>query len=277
MNYRLIAIDLDGTLLNSQHKIQATSLEALARARAQGVEVMIVTGRHHTAAEAYWHQLELTLPAICCNGSYVYDFKKDQALPNASPLSRDNVQQLLKLVRKHELHALIYLADEMACEEMSPYLPHLQNWAKTLPDLFQPGIICVESFESLIECASIVWKFSISNSNLAVMKAFVAEVQQRLGLVCQWSGTAHLDIMRAQTSKGRRLIDWVDHNAFSFDEVIAFGDQQNDLDMLQMAGFGVAMGNAIDELKDAADWVTGDNNSDGIASALNRFVFKKIN
>ena len=73
MTYRLIALDLDGTLLDSQLQIRPRTIEALKRAREQGVQAMIVTGRHHSAAYAYWHQLGLDLPTICCNGAYIYD------------------------------------------------------------------------------------------------------------------------------------------------------------------------------------------------------------
>src|SRR5664279_2812697 len=75
MTFQLVALDLDGTALDSHLQIRPATIEALQRARAQGVEVMLVTGRHHVATYAYWHQLGLELPAICCNGTYVYDFR----------------------------------------------------------------------------------------------------------------------------------------------------------------------------------------------------------
>ncbi|MEI7251174.1 HAD-IIB family hydrolase, partial [Pectobacterium versatile] len=86
MTYRVIALDLDGTLLNQQKKILPESLSALALARQQGIKVMIVTGRHHSAIHPFYQGLQLDTPAICCNGTYVYDYQQGQA-SHTNPLS----------------------------------------------------------------------------------------------------------------------------------------------------------------------------------------------
>ncbi|MDR3413379.1 MAG: HAD hydrolase family protein, partial [Formivibrio sp.] len=72
MSYRVIALDLDGTLLDGSNQIREDSLVALNLSRAKGMQVVLVTGRHHVATYPYYHQLELDLPALCCNGTYAY-------------------------------------------------------------------------------------------------------------------------------------------------------------------------------------------------------------
>ncbi|KLU19670.1 pyridoxal phosphate phosphatase, partial [Proteus mirabilis] len=74
MSYRVIALDLDGTLLDDQKRILPESLEALNLARKAGVKVLIVTGRHHVAIHPFYQALDLDTPAICCNGTYLYDY-----------------------------------------------------------------------------------------------------------------------------------------------------------------------------------------------------------
>ena len=271
MKYRLIALDLDGTLLNSQLQIRKETIDALSRARAQGVQAMIVTGRHHVAAYAYWHQLGLELPAICCNGAYMYDYRARQPLAN-DPLTRDEARKLLKLVRKHAIDTMVYDKDFMAYEAVNKHLRAMLNWSATLPEAVRPRVEHVQSYEQLLENAETIWKFTSSCEDRAALAAYVEEIEQSLGLSCVWSGHNRLDIGHAGNSKGRRLAGWIAEQGIDPEEVIAFGDEQNDTEMLRLAGMGVAMGNSGHDIQACANWTTGSNDSNGIADALQRFV-----
>ena len=271
MTYRLVALDLDGTLLDSQLQIRAETIDALARLRAQGIQAMIVTGRHHIAAYPYWKELGLELPAICCNGAYVYDFANGRALAN-DPLTRDEARRLLALARQHAVYTMVYDHDFMAYESIDGHLRKLLNWAATLAPAVRPRIEKVESFERLIDNAETIWKFITAANDATSMRAFVDDVEQTLGLCCVWSGATRLDITHAGNSKGHRLTQWIAGQGIAAAEVIAFGDHQNDVEMLRMMGTGVAMGNSLPDVQACADWVTGSNDGSGIADALDRFV-----
>lgn len=271
MTYRLVALDLDGTLLDSQLQIRAETIDAIARLRAQGIEAMIVTGRHHIAAYPYWKQLGLELPAICCNGAYVYDFANDRPLAN-DPLTRDEARRLLALARRHAVYTMVYDRDFMAYETVDGHLRKLLNWAASLAPAVRPRIEKVESFERLVDSAQTIWKFITAADDAAAMRAFVDDVEQSLGLCCVWSGATRLDITHAGNSKGHRLTQWIAAQGIAAAEVIAFGDHQNDIEMLRMMGTGVAMGNSQADVQACADWVTGSNDGSGIADALDRFV-----
>jgi Cof subfamily protein (haloacid dehalogenase superfamily) len=271
MTYRLVALDLDGTLLDSQLQIRSETFVALARLRAQGIEAMIVTGRHHVAAYPYWHQLGLSLPAICCNGAYVYDFATSRPLAS-DPLTRNEARALLALSRQHAVYTIVYDRDFMAYETIDGQLRKMLNWSATLAPALRPRFEKVESFERLIESSQTIWKFISAADDPAAMRAFVADVEQSLGLCCVWSGATRLDITHGGNSKGRRLAEWIADKGIAPAEVIAFGDHQNDMEMLRMAGMGVAMGNSQADVQACADWVTGSNDDNGIADALHRFV-----
>ena len=271
MTYRLVALDLDGTLLDSQLQIRAETIEALSRLRAQGIQAMIVTGRHHVAAYPYWKELGLDLPAICCNGAYVYDFANGHPLAS-DPLTRDEARQLLALSRQHAVYTMVYDRDFMAYETVDGQLRKMLNWAATLAPAVRPRFEKVESFERLIDNAETIWKFISAADDPAAMRAFVADVEQSLGLCCVWSGATRLDITHGGNSKGHRLSQWIAAQGIAASEVIAFGDHQNDIEMLRMAGMGVAMGNSLADVQACADWVTGSNDGSGIADALDRFV-----
>lgn len=271
MKYRLVALDLDGTLLDSQLQIRNETIEALNQARAQGVLAMIVTGRHHVAAYPYWRQLGLELPAICCNGAYLYDYRARQPLAN-DPLTRQEARELLKLVRKHGIYSMVYDKNFMAYETINRHLQAILTWSATLPEEVRPHIEHVQSYEQLVESAETIWKFTAACDDFTAISAFVSEIEQSLGLSCVWSGQNRLDIGHAGNSKGHRLAGWIAEQGIAREEVIAFGDEQNDMEMLRMAGMGVAMGNSGQMIQACADWVTGGNDSNGIADALQRFV-----
>lgn len=271
MTYRLIALDLDGTLLDSQLQIRPRTIEALKRAREQGVQAMIVTGRHHSAAYAYWHQLGLDLPTICCNGAYIYDFKTGKALAG-DPFPSAEARTFLKLARAHPAHLMIYTETAMVYEQGDVPLPEgMGDWAARLPENLRPRLASVTSFNDLIDSQAVIWKFLAVPDNDKVMESLLNTANAQ-GFYCVRSGGNRIDISRAGNSKGKRLAEFIEQRGISPDQVIAFGDQDNDREMLQLAGLGVAMGNAHQDVRISADWVTGPNDDDGIGDALQRFV-----
>lgn len=271
MNYRLLALDLDGTLLDSRMLIRKETLAALELVRARGVQVMIVTGRHHVAAYPYWHQLGLDSPVICCNGAYVYDYRTRSIL-TGSPLSRRQATMLLELVREYRIFAMVYDDRSMAYETMNVRLANLLAWSETLHPELRPAIERVDSFERMVQEARAIWKFTTASDDSAALESFARDVEQRLGLECDWSGHQLLDITHTGNSKGHRLAQWIAEQGVAREEVLAIGDHHNDLTMLRLAGMGVAMGNGVAEIRACADWVTGSNDGDGIVDALQRFV-----
>ena len=271
MKYRLVALDLDGTLLDSSLQIRRQTIDALQRIRQQGVQVMIVTGRHHTAAHAYWHQLELELPAICCNGTYIYDYHKRRPLAG-NPLTRQEAGDLLAIFREHPVHAMVYVADAMTCEIDSPHLDGLRRWSASLPEAVRPRLELIDSFDRLINETETIWKFLAACEDSSALEAFEQAVGARREFACVRSAGNRVDIARGGNSKGQRLAEYIAQLGILPEEVIAFGDQNNDKEMLELAGLGVAMGNSRKEIRDCADWITGTNDSDGIADVLHRFV-----
>lgn len=271
MQYRLVALDLDGTLLNSRMQIQDETVEVLKLVREKGIQVMVVTGRHHVAAFAYWDQLGLELPAVCCNGAYLYDFRARRALL-ANPLSKVQAHQLLDIARRHGIYCMVYVDEVMAYEQTCDFLRRLMAWSAGLPERVRPALRQVDSFEALIDEADAIWKFATACDDAATMDEFVHEVQERMGLSCEASSRNRVDVAQTGNTKGARLAEWISSQGISLSEVIAFGDHHNDIDMLRVAGMGVAMGNADERVQSAANWVTGSNDGSGIADALQRFV-----
>ncbi|MEE3660447.1 pyridoxal phosphatase [Brenneria sp. g21c3] len=267
MAYRVIALDLDGTLLNQQKKILPESLAALAQARRQGVKVIIVTGRHHSAIHPFYQALQLDTPAICCNGTYIYDYLAAQA-SHANPMSAEQAKSVLKLLQRFDIHGLMYADDAMYYQDSTGHVARSQAWAASLPERQRPSLKQVDDLSRQADSSLAIWKFATHHENIPTLNDFADIVAQELGLACEWSWQDQVDIAQTGNSKGKLLRKWVEEQGLSMSEVIAFGDNFNDLSMLENAGLGVAMGNSADKVKAHADLVIGHNEEPGIAEVI---------
>ena len=267
MTSRVIALDLDGTLLTPTKTLLPSSLQALARAREAGFTPIIVTGRHHVAIHPFYQALALDTPAICCNGTYLYDYQAKKVI-EADPLPVDQALQLIDMLNEHKVHALMYIDDAMVYETPTGHVLRTLNWAQSLPPEQRPVFTQVDSLAQTAREVNAVWKFALTDEDSAKLNAFALEVEQQLGLECERSWHDQIDIARQGNSKGKRLAQWVASQGLSMQDVVAFGDNFNDISMLQAAGIGVAMGNAADEVKAHANVVIGDNTTDTIAEFI---------
>lgn len=269
MTSRVIALDLDGTLLTSKKTILPASLDALARAREAGYQVIVVTGRHHVAIHPFYQALALDTPAICCNGTYLHDYHAKKVL-EADPMPVDKALSLTNMLAEHDIHGLMYVDDAMLYERPTGHVIRTTNWAQSLPVEQRPVFTQVDSLAQAAREVQAVWKFALTDENIPKLQAFAQTVGQNLGLECEWSWHDQVDIARAGNSKGKRLAQWVAAQGLSMQDVIAFGDNYNDLSMLEAVGTGVAMGNAVEEVKARAKVVIGENETTSIADFINR-------
>lgn len=271
MSYRVIALDLDGTLLTPNKTILPESLEALARAQQAGVQVLIVTGRHHCAIHPFYQALQLTTPAICCNGTYLYDYQAQRVLA-ADPLEKSQAARVIEMLDQENIHGLLYVDDAMLYQEATGHVTRTLNWAQSLPEAQRPLFVQVPSLAQAAHDAQSIWKFALSHPDTRALQQFAERTERELGLACEWSWHDQVDIAQAGNSKGKRLAQWVADQGLSMQDVVAFGDNYNDLSMLEAAGTGVAMGNAVDEVKARANIVIGDNESTSIAE----FIYRQL-
>ena len=237
----LIALDLDGTLLTPKKTLLPSSIEALARAREAGYQLIIVTGRHHVAIHPFYQALALDTPAICCNGTYLYDYHAKTVL-EADPMPVNKALQLIEMLNEHHIHGLMYVDDAMVYEHPTGHVIRTSNWAQTLPPEQRPTFTQVASLAETAQQVNAVWKFALTHDDLPQLQHFGKHVEHELGLECEWSWHDQVDIARGGNSKGKRLTKWVEAQGWSMENVVAFGDNFNDISMLEAAGTGVAMG-----------------------------------
>ncbi|MFK9859239.1 pyridoxal phosphatase, partial [Klebsiella pneumoniae] len=162
MTTRVIALDLDGTLLTSKKTILPASLEALARAREAGYQVIVVTGRHHVAIHPFYQALALDTPAICCNGTYLYDYHAKKVLA-ADPMPVEQAVSLTAMLAKQQIHGLAYVDDAMLYEHPTGHVIRTRNWAQALPEDQRPVFAQVDSLAQAVREVNAVWKFALTD------------------------------------------------------------------------------------------------------------------
>lgn len=274
MNYQVLALDLDGTLLTPEKKILPASITALKNAREAGAKVVIVTGRHYVAIQPFYQALGLDTPAICCNGALLYDYQGNRVLAS-DPLQSEQANQLIDLLDSYNVHALMYADDAMIYQEATGHIIRTENWGRSLPESQRPVFRKVSSLRKAAHEVDSIWKFALTDTDIVKLQSFTEIVERELGITCEWSWHDQVDVAQTGNSKGKRLAQWVESQGLSMSQVIAFGDNYNDLSMLESAGLGVAMGNAADKIKESADLVIGNNTESGIADVVNKY-FERV-
>lgn len=252
---RLIATDLDGTLLRSDQTISDRTFEVLAQAQAQGVTIVAATGRGHTALPKFTHAGIIEL-AICANGATVVDLGSDRVIERRE-LQGPVVAAIFDEVQA-AIHDSSFAWDSSAGFGWDPaFAPH--------------GHILIDSYASAssvdFDERATVSKAFVANDDLgyAVLAQRVKDV---ISVDVEVSSAGHpfVVITAATATKRNALARLCLSRDIDASQVVAFGDSWNDLDMLSWAGVGVAMANGNDDVLQAADTVTESNDQDGVAN-----------
>ncbi len=271
MSYRVIALDLDGTLLNSEKQILPESIEAIKKAQQQGIHVLIATGRHHSAILPIYRALSLTSPVICCNGAYLYDYQQKTVI-EGEPMARHQAEIILDLLQDANIDPLLYADDNMYYCRPTEHVLRTQKWGQQFAESLRPRFVQVHNMRSVVQQAEYLWKFALCHSDPEKLQQFVELAIQATEVSCEWSWQDQVDIARQGNSKGKRLTRWVTAQGMTMQQVMAFGDNENDISMLEAAGLGIAMGNATLDVKQRAQLTARNNDSPTIAEMIERYA-----
>ncbi|MDE1335887.1 Cof-type HAD-IIB family hydrolase [Vibrio aestuarianus] len=266
--YKVLALDLDGTVLTDEHTIHPEVKMAIQQAQ-QHCHVVIVTGRHHTAAKPYYLELGLTTPIICCNGTYVYDYQKDQVLKH-NAINQQDALTFLSLAKEFQMKLVMYVTNAMTYSSRNPiaYMQALEKWASQYPAEHRPKIEKIDSFSTRAQQEPFIWKFVVEGLPSSIERlSQQAWVQEKFNGERSWSN--RVDFAAKGNNKGLRLAEYVADLGYHANHVLAVGDNHNDISMLKYAGLGVAMHNADDTVKSHAKLICATNNNhDGLARLI---------
>lgn len=261
--YKLIAIDIDDTLINDNKEVTPATQTALEQAVAKDVVVTLATGRAYASAQAIARQTGLNVPIITYQGALVKNLMDEKVLyERYVPI--EAARKLFEYCIEHNLHLQTYIDDKLYAREVNQ---HLIDYATLNGTQYH-----IESdFNKLIEQPTP--KMLIIDD-----PAFLDELQPILrellgdSVHITKSKPQFLEIMHKEGTKGAALTFLADYFNCDLKNAIAVGDSWNDHEMLEVAGLGVAMGNAIQPLKDIADYISASNNEDGVKEVIEKFI-----
>jgi Cof subfamily protein (haloacid dehalogenase superfamily) len=261
--YRMIAIDLDDTLLTDERIITPGTVEAIKRAMETGVLVTVATGRMFPSALPFASQLGLNVPLITYQGAVIKDMKGENVMYEryVSPaLSR----RLLDIANKKNLHLQVYQDDILYSAADNEKLRQYAEFAG-VPYTVEPDLYKLTERDFI--------KLLIFDEP-DMLDDLAEELRAEFGdtAYITKSKPFFLEIMHPEASKGRAILHLAQTFGIDRSEIIGIGDSYNDLDLLEVAGLGVAMGNAPDEIKQKADYVTLSNNEEGVRHVIEKFV-----
>lgn len=264
--YKLIAIDIDDTLLNDHNQVTEKTKQALKKAQEAGVTITLATGRMFASAQQIAKQIELNVPIITYQGSLVKTLLDEQVLYQRD-VPKEAALELLKYVQDNNLHLQLYVNDTLyGIEDNDRIKAYSKN--SNIPYKIETD------FNNLINEPN--HKMLIIDQP-DVLDAHIPILQEKLGHVLHITKSKpnFLEFMHKEGTKGAALKFLAEHINCDLSETIAIGDAWNDREMVQVAGLGIAMGNAVQPLKELADFITLSNNEDGVAYAINKFIFNK--
>lgn len=260
----LIAVDLDGTLLNSQHEVSPRTVEALRRAMDMGIKVVIATGKTRVAAERTIAHLMLETPGVFLQGLVIYN--GDGSLHSQQLLDEAVVERMCAISEAEQHPMVAYCGGRILTAETNAYTDRLLPFHEPTPEP-------IGSLRKLIGQIPINKLLFIDEpERLAPLRVRLETELADVATIVQ-ALPDMLEVLPLGASKGAGVKRLLESLAIEPAHVIAFGDGENDVEMLHLAGIGVAMGNATPVTKRAANYVTTSNDDDGIADALEKLVF----
>lgn len=269
MSYKLVVTDMDGTFLNSKDEISEENLKIVKELNERGILFSIATGRLDTMIKPYLRQIGNNNPVISCNGALVRNVTKGEFY-HAQIIEREDFLKVIDICKANELIFAVYGEYTVYSESLEGRVKYFENRNKSLCEEDKVAIKVVDNIYTDLE--EKVFKVLVTNDNFQLLEQVKEEINKIPGIEACKSTPHLLDIMAAGVTKGNALKDLAEVLKIKREEIIAIGDNHNDISMLQYAGYAIAVGNAEQEVKDIADFVTVSNDEDGVAKAL-REVF----
>ncbi|AKL94473.1 HAD-superfamily hydrolase, subfamily IIB [Clostridium aceticum] len=272
MKYKLAVLDMDGTLLNSKHEISEENKRALREAMKCGVKIAIATGRIYTSAGFYAKLLGLATPIIACNGAFIKEPLGEEGI-YSNPIKTEDVLKVIELCKEHNLYFQFYDEENFYVETLSHSALKYHNWNKKQKEEDQIKILQLEDAASYLKVKDIkVLKISIMDDdpkNLENIKNIISKIDS---VEVNKSWYDNIEVMNRGVSKGKAIEALGKILDIHGDEIIAFGDNYNDLSMKDYVKTFVAMGNGEVYVKQQADYITDSNDDSGVARGIYKLV-----
>lgn len=269
MSVRLIAMDMDGTLLDEHSLIPERNLKALRAAKEQGVVVAIDSGRYAENILAVLEEHHFSCPVIATNGTKVVT--EDGKILGMHAFSPETAAKLRGMLKDSGCLYYIYGPDFLAVSDKNQRHHSEIRYGETIEKNYHFTFHHGEDMIEQLITRPILKFYICDNGHLPEMREMMKNIPD---VFVSSSGITNLELTPAGFDKATGVMELAAIYGIGAEDVMTFGDQENDLPMLKAAGWGTAMGNAPDEIKQQVRYVTETNTECGVARAIERYVLK---
>jgi Cof subfamily protein (haloacid dehalogenase superfamily) len=276
MKYKLVCVDMDGTLLNDKKQVTQRSKVAIARALEKGVKVVICTGRLFTAANEYADMIGIKAPIISANGAYIKEKDRDEVIYK-SVLGLDNIKNIMDVIKKYDISPNFYTTDSIYTDKSNLAYQFYSKFNMNAAINNNIKLYIVDNLEEkLEENKEEILKCIAIDDDIEKIKKIKEELSKFEGLEIVSSSINNFEVMKKGVSKGSGVKVLAEYYGYKKESVICIGDNENDLSMIEYAGLGIAMENSEKMVLEVADYITASNNDDGVAKAIEKFVLEDL-
>ncbi|MFL5625011.1 MAG: Cof-type HAD-IIB family hydrolase [Ktedonobacteraceae bacterium] len=272
--FKLVAIDIDGTLVDSHNRLPARLPPLIREVRGRGIEVTLASGRAKLKVLPLIKELGLTLPYISSGGAYIAD-PADHTVIHYRSLAQPEVVEIVEIARAAKAPIIAQEPDHLYYEGSLEVLERLIAISKMNITGVENSEVEIIQVEDILQACSEPDKITICGDPANLLEIEEKFRLRKLPLYMTYSAPTYLEITRSGVNKGEALKWLAAHLAIPMERILVIGDSRNDLSMFEVAGMAVAMGNASAEVKAAADLIAPSNDEGGVAWVLRKLAGRK--
>lgn len=269
----IVAIDLDGTFLNSDHQISSANKQEVRRIVEDGVVIAIATGRSVFSVREIVGELDISAYVLALNGTYIakIDVEGEMTILKKSILDKKVIDESLSLAADHNI---TFIASNEYGSDRVPFSDTPELVQEFLNKRLDLQVITKKEMARKIRNPSTEYlKLAFTDTNVKKLRTLQKALSEK-GITTIFSDTCYIEVVPEGCNKGNALSYLCDKLNIPLANSVSIGDQENDIEMLEMSGTGVVMGNATPHIKEFVDVITDTNDNDGVAKILQRL--KKI-
>ncbi len=284
--YKLIAVDLDGTLLNSYGTISEENRKAIKKVQKEGVKVVLASGRTTNSVKSLAEELGGNEYIICGNGSLIYDLKKDEIIYDKF-IDKNKALQIIQICEQNSIYYNVYTEDMVIAKTLDNNVLFYHQENSNKPDSKKTKINLVDNIYEYVKNleGKNILKFTISDKSSIIFNSIIKKLRNirnidvldvaHMSRKMIKSGTEEVSLeyyyteITSENVDKWNAIEWLAEKLeIEKEEIMAIGDNINDKLMIENAGLGIAMGNSDPLIKEIADKTVANNNENGVAEAL---------
>jgi len=285
MTYRLIATDMDGTILLNNKKLSKDTIDALKAARDKGIEIVLCTGRPFANVVPYLSQINVECSIITNNGAVIRD--KQHELSHVNYIKRPQLERVLKILEMEDIyfHAgdeyLTYIDSFIKRVKITKIyikkrrLPFYLEWLEILRNVFLSNGYRRVNFKKYVAEGGQFTSLFIYSEDQDKLKKLKLKLMEIEGIEITSSAKENIEVLDSESTKGMALERLSASMGITPEEIVAVGDHLNDISMIEFAGLGVAMGNGEEEVLKVADWITRSNEEEGFSHMIKMKVLEE--